>query len=124
MEPMSHMALRAARKAGDIIVRATDELDRIEVETKGANDFVSEVDRAAEKEIIYTLSKAYPDHAFLAEEGGLTGNEDSEQSFSTHQSRTKQNPLFPSIRHVFRGGRSLLQKEAQHTADKDGCESA
>ncbi len=78
MEPMSHMALRAARKAGDIIVRATDDLDRIEVETKSANDFVSEVDRAAEKEIIYTLSKAYPDHAFLAEEGGLTGNEESE----------------------------------------------
>ena len=78
MEPMSHMALRAARKAGELIVRATEQLDMIEVETKGANDFVSEVDRAAEKEILFHLSKAYPDHAFLGEEGGLTGNEESE----------------------------------------------
>jgi myo-inositol-1(or 4)-monophosphatase len=78
MEPMSHIALRAARKAGDIIVRATEQLDRIEVESKGANDFVSEVDRASEKEIIYHLSKAYPEHAFLGEEGGLSGNADSE----------------------------------------------
>ena len=58
MEPMSHMALRAARKAGELIVRATEQLDMIEVETKGANDFVSEVDRAAEKEILFHLSKA------------------------------------------------------------------
>jgi myo-inositol-1(or 4)-monophosphatase len=78
MEPMTHMALRAARKAGDIIVRATDDLDRIEVENKGANDFVSEVDRAAEKEIIYQLSKAYPDHGFLGEEGGVAGNPEAE----------------------------------------------
>jgi myo-inositol-1(or 4)-monophosphatase len=78
MEPMSHIALRAARKAGDIIARATEQLDLIEVESKGANDFVSEVDRAAEKEIIYHLSKAYPDHGFLAEEGGASGNPDAE----------------------------------------------
>ena len=78
MEPMSHIALRAARKAGDIIVRATDQLDLLEVENKGANDFVSEVDRAAEKEIIYHLSKAYPDHGFLGEEGGASGNPDAE----------------------------------------------
>ena len=78
MEPMSNIALRAARKAGELIVRASDDLDRIEVETKSANDFVSEVDRGAEREIIYHLSKAYPDHAFLAEEGGVTGNADSE----------------------------------------------
>ncbi len=78
MEPMSHIALRAARKAGDIIVRASEQLDLIEVENKGANDFVSEVDRAAEKEVIFHLSKAYPDHAFLGEESGATGNPDSE----------------------------------------------
>ncbi len=78
MEPMSNIALRAARKAGDLIARATDDLDRIDVEFKSANDFVSEVDRSAEREIIYHLSKAYPDHAFLAEEGGESGNADSE----------------------------------------------
>ncbi|MEM0954345.1 MAG: inositol monophosphatase family protein [Pseudomonadota bacterium] len=78
MEPMSHIALRAARKAGDIIARASEQLDRIEVETKGANDFVSEVDRAAEQEILYQLQKAYPEHAFIAEESGESGNPDSE----------------------------------------------
>lgn len=78
MEPMSHIALRAARKAGELIARATEDLDLIDVESKSANDFVSEVDRAAEREIIYHLSKAYPDHAFLAEEGGESGNAESE----------------------------------------------
>ncbi len=75
MEPMVNIALRAARKAGENIVRASDHLDRVEVKAKGVNDFVSEVDIAAEKEIIYHLSKAYPDHAFEGEETGLTGDE-------------------------------------------------
>jgi len=74
MEPMVNIALRAARKAGEKIVRASDHLDRVEVKAKGVNDFVSEVDIAAEKEIIYHLSRAYPDHAFEGEETGLTGD--------------------------------------------------
>ncbi|TXS95212.1 inositol monophosphatase [Parahaliea maris] len=78
MEPMVNIALRAARKAGEQIVRASDDLDRIEVTTKGRNDFVSEVDRAAENEIAYQLKKAYPDHAILGEEGGLQGDEDAD----------------------------------------------
>ena len=78
MEPMAHIALRAARRAGDLIARATGDLDRIDVESKSLNDYVSEVDRAAEKEIIYHLGKAYPDHAFLGEEGGSSGAEDAE----------------------------------------------
>ena len=60
MEPMINIALRAARKAGENIVRASDDLDRFEVEAKGVNDFVSEVDINAEQEIIYHLQKAYP----------------------------------------------------------------
>ncbi|MBA6412670.1 inositol monophosphatase [Parahaliea sp. F7430] len=78
MEPMVNIALRAARKAGEQIVRASDDLERVEVVAKGHNDFVSEVDRAAEREIIYQLQKAYPDHAFLGEEGGLQGDEDAD----------------------------------------------
>jgi myo-inositol-1(or 4)-monophosphatase len=78
MEPMTHIALRAARKAGELIVRATEDVDRIDVETKSANDFVSEVDRSAEREILYHLGKAYPDHAFLAEESGSSGNPESD----------------------------------------------
>ncbi|MEE4277539.1 MAG: inositol monophosphatase family protein [Halieaceae bacterium] len=78
MEPMANMALRAARKAGELIVRASDDLDRVEVRSKQANDFVSEVDEAAEAEIIRQLRRAYPDHAFLGEESGLDGAADAE----------------------------------------------
>jgi myo-inositol-1(or 4)-monophosphatase len=78
MEPMVNIALRAARRAGEQIVRASDDLDRIDVVTKGRNDFVSEVDMAAEREIRSHLRKAYPDHAILGEEGGLEGDEDAD----------------------------------------------
>ena len=78
MEPMINIALRAARKAGENIVRASDDLERFEVRAKGVNNFVSDVDVAAEKEIIYHLHKAYPDHAILGEETGLSGSEDAD----------------------------------------------
>ncbi len=78
MEPMINIALRAARKAGENIVRASDELHRFEVKAKGINDFVTEVDINAEREIIYHLQKAYPEHAILGEESGLVGSEQAE----------------------------------------------
>lgn len=78
MQPMLNIALRAARKAGELIVRASDQLDAIAVDEKKTNDFVTEIDRTAEREIIYQLRKAYPDHAFLGEESGLTGDENAE----------------------------------------------
>ncbi len=77
MQPMLNIALRAARKAGDLVARASEQLDRIKVESKGENNFVTEIDRKAEQEIIYHLQKAYPDHAFLCEESGETGNPDA-----------------------------------------------
>jgi myo-inositol-1(or 4)-monophosphatase len=78
MEPMLNIALRAARKASELIERSLEHLDHIDVEQKGLNDFVSEVDRKAEQEVIYTLKKAFPDHAFLGEESGLSGNPESD----------------------------------------------
>ena len=78
MEPMVTIALRASRKSGDLIVRASDERDRVGHQAKGVADYVTEVDVAAEQEILYQLGKAYPDHAFLAEESGQTGNEKSD----------------------------------------------
>jgi myo-inositol-1(or 4)-monophosphatase len=67
---MLNTAVRAARAAGDIIVRHIDRLPELHVGTKSRNDYVSEVDRQAEQTIIYHLKKAYPDHAILAEETG------------------------------------------------------
>lgn len=78
MEPMLNIALRAARKAGDIVARASEQVYTLEVKEKNANDFVTEIDRASEKEVIYHLSKAYPDHGFLGEEGGQQGNTNSD----------------------------------------------
>jgi myo-inositol-1(or 4)-monophosphatase len=81
MEPMTTIALRAARKAGERIVRASDELDRIDVRAKSANDFVSAVDVEAELEITRQLQRAYPDHAIIGEEGGRSGPEDAQYTW-------------------------------------------
>ncbi|MHB8253115.1 MAG: inositol monophosphatase family protein [Acidiferrobacter sp.] len=76
MHPMLNTAIKAARRAGTMIVRALPDIDRLQVETKSRHDFVTEVDRRAEELIIDTLRGAYPDHAILAEESGLApGNE-------------------------------------------------
>lgn len=78
MEPMTSIALRAARKAGELIVRGSDDLERIGVRKKSANDFVSEIDEQAEQEIIRQLRRVYPDHAILGEESGRSGPDDAD----------------------------------------------
>lgn len=70
-------AIKAARRAGDIIVRGLARFEGVEVASKGLNDFVTSIDRAAESAIIETLGEAYPHHAFLAEESGATGTGDN-----------------------------------------------
>jgi myo-inositol-1(or 4)-monophosphatase len=67
---MLNTAVRAARSAGDIIIRSSDNIGQLRIDQKGKNDFASEVDRNAEREIISILKTAYPDHAILAEESG------------------------------------------------------
>lgn len=74
MHPLLNIGVRAARRAGDLIVRHINQLDAIKVDSKGRHDFVSEVDRMAEADIIQTVRRSYPDHAFLAEESGASGN--------------------------------------------------
>jgi myo-inositol-1(or 4)-monophosphatase len=77
MHPLLNIAVRAARRAGEIIVRSLVRLESIEVTSKGRNDYVSEVDRAAEREIIDIIRKHYPEHAILAEESGRTGEHET-----------------------------------------------
>lgn len=74
MHPMLNIAVKAARRAGSIIMRASDNLDALTIQHKSLNDLVSEVDRAAEDAIIDILHTAYPDHAILAEETGASGD--------------------------------------------------
>ncbi|HEY8119396.1 MAG TPA: inositol monophosphatase family protein [Methylophilaceae bacterium] len=77
MHPMLTNAVKAARRAGSIITRASQDVGALQIRSKTYNDFVSEVDHAAERAIIETLQDAYPDHGFLGEESGDT-NQDAE----------------------------------------------
>ncbi len=72
---MLNTAVKAARKAAAIITRASYDVDKLTIRAKQKNDFVSEVDHAAEEAIIAVLREAYPDHGFLAEESGETDTE-------------------------------------------------
>ena len=67
---MLNIAVRAARRAGSIINRATLDGGALQVRSKRANDFVTRVDSAAEEAVIDIVRKAYPDHGFIAEESG------------------------------------------------------
>jgi myo-inositol-1(or 4)-monophosphatase len=71
--PHVTIAARAARAAGNIILRYMNRIDGLNIVEKQQLDFVSEVDKLAEAEIIKELRRAYPDHAILAEESGATG---------------------------------------------------
>ena len=74
MHPTLTVAIKAARKAGDIINRSADRLDLLTIRHKSLNDLVSEVDKAAEDEIVKILHDSFPDHSILAEESGKTGS--------------------------------------------------
>ena len=74
MQGMVNIAIRAARRAGSLMIRRLNQLDTLEVAEKGRNDFVSDVDRLAESAIIEVIKDHYPDHAILAEESGAEGD--------------------------------------------------
>ncbi|MBU1235264.1 MAG: inositol monophosphatase [Gammaproteobacteria bacterium] len=78
MHPTLNIAIKAARRAGQIINRASLDIGQLQVSTKQQNDYVTEVDKAAESAIIDILRETYPKHAILAEETGRSGQEDSE----------------------------------------------
>lgn len=78
MHPMLNIAIRASRVAGKVIVRAFEQIDKVEVESKGTNDFVTNVDLSAEEAIIETIRRSYPDHTIIAEESGISEGKDSD----------------------------------------------
>lgn len=77
MHALLNIAVTAARKAGNIITRAVERVDSLKIDSKGYNDYVSEVDRRAEQEIIHIIHKSHPGHAILAEESGMQGDSES-----------------------------------------------
>lgn len=78
MNAYKTIAVRAANRAGDFIAKAFANRDRIIAQSKGTNDFVSNIDEQAEQLIIDTIHKSYPDHAIFAEESGHQGKSDVE----------------------------------------------
>ena len=76
MHPMLTIAVRAARKAGNVIAKHYETPDSVETSQKGSNDFVTNVDKAAEAIIIETIRKSYPQHTIITEESGEHAGED------------------------------------------------
>ena len=74
MHPMLNVAVKAARRAGAIINRAAFDGTALAVRSKQVNDFVTQVDQAAESAIIDIVRRAYPAHAILAEESGASAS--------------------------------------------------
>ncbi len=81
LHPMLNVAVKAARAAGAIINRGALDVESLRITAKQANDFVTEVDHAAERAIIETLSTAYPDHGFHAEESGQVPGKGRDKDF-------------------------------------------
>ena len=77
MHALLNVAVMAARRAGSALIKKMANLEKVKVERKGFNDYVSEADLAAERAIIDCIHKHYPDHAILAEESGATGESDT-----------------------------------------------
>ena len=78
MHAMLNVAVMAARRGGDTLIRLMPKLSKLKVEQKGRNDFVSDADLAAERAVIDVIQRHYPDHAILAEESGEQGESEYE----------------------------------------------
>jgi myo-inositol-1(or 4)-monophosphatase len=77
MNALQNVAVMAARRGGAILIRHLNKLDKLKVEKKGHNDFVSDADRAAEEAVIEVIRNHYPEDAILAEESGKQGDSDT-----------------------------------------------
>ncbi len=82
--PMLNIGIRAARRAGDMILRSMNKLHQLEVRRKDRNDFVTEVDLRAEADIIETIRMSFPDHGILAEESGRTDSKHGNKNADGH----------------------------------------
>ena len=78
MNPFLNTAFKAARKAGQMMIRAAGNLDAVKVDSKAFNDFVSDVDRSSEMILVEALKEAYPHHKITCEEGGSHGKATAE----------------------------------------------
>lgn len=78
MTPMLNIAVRAARRAGNILLQGYQRNDEITSTAKGINDFVTNFDKASEKSIIELIRQSYPNHVIIGEENGVLNGSESE----------------------------------------------
>jgi myo-inositol-1(or 4)-monophosphatase len=129
MRPTTNIAVRAARSAGKLLLRYYGQVDAKSVSEKGRNDFVSEVDRAAEATIIEVVRRAYPNHAILAEESGETAGNDFQWVIDPLDGTTNYLHGFPqfgvsiALRHRGQLESAVVydpMREEMYTADRGG----
>ena len=149
MHPTLNIAVRAARSAGNVIIRNLGKLESLTIHSKDRNDFVTEVDQQAEREIISVLRKAFPEHGILAEESGLReGNDfqwiidplDGTTNFLhgfpqfavsialRHKGRLEQGVIYDPMRQELftatHGGGAMLNDRRIRVAKRDSLEGA
>ena len=95
MNPILNTAFKAARKAGDMMIRASANLDAVKVDSKAFNDFVSDVDRQSEAIILDTLFYSYPTHLIRSEEGGYFRANKTREGVEIEQLDAKDVPAVP-----------------------------
>ena len=78
MNPILNIAFKAARRAGQMMIRASGNLEAVKIDSKAFNDFVSNVDRESEMILVDALKEAYPHHKITCEESGSHGKSDAE----------------------------------------------
>ena len=78
MHPMLNIAIRAARKAGNVMIKSYENPTSIKADLKGNNDFVTNIDRVSETTIIEIIKRSYPEHTIISEEAGLMAGSDSD----------------------------------------------
>jgi myo-inositol-1(or 4)-monophosphatase len=64
------VAMQAAYEAGELINCNFQKLQNTDIQRKGENDFVTRIDKEAEKIIGHVIASHFPKHQILAEEGG------------------------------------------------------
>ena len=74
-QPAVNIGIKAVRQAGHVLIRMLRRMESLPVTEKDHNDFVTEADLAAERAIIEEIRRMHPDHGFLAEESGETGDQ-------------------------------------------------
>ena len=147
--PILNVAIGAAEKAGEIMRRQLPNVSTIPVTRKARNDYVSEVDRACEAEIVREIKRFYPDHAILAEESGASGDSDylwivdpldgtsnylhgiphfAVSIAVQHKGRTEQAVVFDPMRDELftaqRGGGAYLNQQRMRVSPRNGLEGA